>query len=285
MKYVLITFLLTVSLLAHADMIIETIDLRNRSSEEIIPIVKPMLIGDASITGTGYKLIIKSTPENIEQIKSLLKELDVDQNQLVIHVAVNNQHDMNKSGGSVSVQIQNNGNSAGIDSKPIGSQSHVTSTDSRIKYDARIFDKSENRSQPVAQTVRVSEGYWATIQMGQAIPIANRVVNPDGTVTETVTYRNVTSGFKVMPRTHGDQVTLTIMPQSDSIDPANPGSINVSGMETTITGKIGEWIHIGGTSEQKTGSSSGISYRTRVRETNHNQIWLKVEKPQHDNQH
>ncbi len=285
MKHALIAILLAVSLLAHADMIIETIDLRNRSSEEIIPIVTPMLIGDASITGTGYKLIIKSTPENIEQIKTLLKELDVDQNQLLIHVAVNNQQDMNKSGGSVSVQIQNNGNSAGIGSKPIGSQSHVTSTDSRIKYDARIYDKSENRNQPVAQTVRVSEGYWASIQVGQAIPIANRVVNPDGTVTETLTYRNVTSGFKVMPRTHGDQVTLTIMPQSDSIDPANPGSINISGMETTITGKIGEWIRIGGTSEQTTGSSSGISYRTHVRETNHNQIWLKVEKPHHDNQH
>lgn len=285
MKRLLLVVLLAIAMPVFADMIIESIDLHFRSSEEIIPIVKPLLAGDASITGTGYKIIIKSSPENIEQIKSLLNEIDIDPSQLIIHVSVNNQHDMNKQGGSVSVQVNNNGNSASIGSKPIGSEAHVTSTENRIKYDARIFDNSQNRQQPVAQTVRVSDGYWATIQMGQAVPIANRVVNPDGTVTETVSYRNVTSGFRVMPRTHGDQVTLTIMPQSDSIDPANPGSINVSGMETTITGKIGEWIHLGGTSEQTAGATSGIAFRTRVRETNQNQIWLKVERPQHGNQH
>jgi len=284
MRRLLIIALSVIAFNAYADMIIETIDLHYRASDEIIPLVKPMLTSDASITGTGYKLIIKSTPENIEQIKNLLQELDRDPNQLVIQVAINNQRDMNRAGGSVSVQAQDNGNSVGIGGGSAGAQTQTNTTNSRIKYDARIFDSSENRDQPVAQTVRVSEGYWATIHTGQSVPIVNRFANPDGTVTETLTYRNVTSGFRVMPRTHGDQVTLTIMPQNDTVDSAHPGSINVSGLETTITGKIGEWIHIGGTSEQGSSTSSGIAYRSRVRETNQNQIWLKVERPKHGNQ-
>ena len=277
--------LVALPLVVQAAMIIETFDLRYRSTEEIIPIIKPMLANEASITGTGYKLIIKSTPENLEQIKTLLTELDVDQTQLIIHVAVNNKQVMRDSEASVSAQATNDGTSISIGNRPPRSTSTTSSTDDRIKYDARIIDNSQHRDQPVSQVVRVSEGYWATIQMGQAVPIASRIRNPDGTVTESVTWRNVTSGFRVMPRTNGDQVTLTIMPHSDSIDPANPGSINTSGMETTISGKIGQWIHIGGTQELNANDTAGISYRTRVRETTHNQIWLKVERPHHDTQH
>ena len=263
-------------------MIIETIDLRYRSSEEIIPIVKPMLDSDASITGTGYKLIVKSSPENIEQIKALVSEIDIDQTQLLIHVSINNKQQMQDSEASVNVQASNQGSSISIGNRPPPSENRVAGTDSRIKYDARLFENSQNRNQPVSQVVRVSEGYWATIEMGQSIPIISRVRNRDGTVTETVNWQNVTRGFRVMPRTNGDQVTLTIIPHSDHIDPATPARINVSGMETTLTGKIGQWIHIGGTQELTASDSSAISYRTHVRDSTQNQIWLKVERPQHD---
>ncbi|MGD9385256.1 MAG: hypothetical protein PVF28_01805, partial [Thioalkalispiraceae bacterium] len=66
MKKILALALLLVSSNLWSAMIIESIQLRHRPVEEIIPLIKPMLAADASITGTGYKLIIKSTPENLE---------------------------------------------------------------------------------------------------------------------------------------------------------------------------------------------------------------------------
>ena len=286
MKKLLFTLLLLLPLTSQADMIIETIELHYRPTEEIIPLVTPMLDSDASITGTGYKLIIKSSPENIEQIKTLVTELDVDPTQLLIHVAINDKQQMQDSGASVNVQATNQGSSISIgNDRPTPASGGTPGTDSRIKYDARIFDNTQTRDQPVSQVVRVSEGYWATIQMGQSIPVTTRLRNPDGTVTETVNWQNVTRGFRVMPRTNGDQVTLTIMPHNDSFNPATPGRVNTSGMETTLTGKIGQWIHIGGTQEIIANDTSGISYRTRVRDSNQNQIWLKVERPQHGTQH
>ena len=120
MKKLLFTLLLLLPLTSQADMIIETIELHYRPTEEIIPLVTPMLDSDASITGTGYKLIIKSSPENIEQIKTLVTELDVDPTQLLIHVAINDKQQMQDSGASVNVQATNQGSSISI-----GSTGHI----------------------------------------------------------------------------------------------------------------------------------------------------------------
>lgn len=279
MKKPLLILLLLLPMMAQAAMIIETIQLHSRPSEEIIPVLQPMLDKDASITGTGYKLIIKSTPQNIEQIKNLVKELDVDQSQLLIHVVVNNKLQMNDSETSVNAQASDQGSRIQIGTQRPQAGSGVSSTEGNIKYDVRLAETARNRDQPIAQMVRVSEGYWATIEMGQAIPATSRTRNADGTVTETVSWRNVTNNFRVMPRTHGDQVTLTIMPNNDSFNPATPGRINTSGMETTLTGKIGQWIHLGGTQQTTTTNTTGINYRTAERDSAHNQIWLKVERP------
>lgn len=283
MRNWLITIALFASMVANAAMIIETVELRYRPAEEIIPVIQPLLVGDGSITGSGYKLFIKSTPENLEEIKEFITEIDVDKSQLLIHVAVNNRQSMEEDSASVSVEASSPHGRVRIEGNPgqADAGSVSSGTDSQIKYDARIFNRESNKSQPVSQTVRVSDGYWATIQMGQSVPVATRLRNPDGTVTETLTYQNVTTGFRVMPRTQGNNVTLTIMPFADTLNTQHPGTINTSAMETTVTGRIGQWIHLGGTNIQSSDSSSGITYRTRVRDTTHNQIWIKVERPKH----
>jgi len=279
MKKPLLILLLLLSMIAQAAMIIETIELHHRPTEEIIPVIQPMLDKDASITGTGYKLIIKSTPQNIEQIKTLVKEIDVDQTQLLIHVVVNNKLQMNDSETSVNAKAGDKDSSIRIGTHRPPADSGASSTDGNIKYDVRVAETAHSRDQPIAQVVRVSEGYWASIQVGQAFPITSRRRNLNGTITETVSWRNVTNNFRVMPRTHGEQVTLTIMPNNDSFNPATPGRINTSGLETTLTGRIGQWIHLGGTQQTSAKDTSGISYRTEERDSAHNQIWLKVERP------
>jgi len=277
MKKLLVVILLSLSMHAWPAMVIETIQLQHRPANEIIPIVEPMLAPQASVTGTGYKLIIKSTPDNINEIQAMLEEIDINQNQLKVYVSLGRQTESSRSGQSVRVEANSDIGSVEAGSAPIEDDSGVSIANDKTKFDARIYESRSRNQTPVVQVMSVTEGYWAKISMGQSIPTATRTRNSDGTVTESVTYQTVMTGYEVMPRTHNDTVTLTIKPlrQSASTD----GSIETTELESTVTGKLGEWIFLGGTDHAENLQNSGITYRTRVRSTDVNQIWVKVERP------
>jgi len=260
MKQFLSVILFLVSTNLWSAMIIETIQLQHRPADEVIPIIKPMLDESASITGTGYKLIIKSSPENISEIQELLEEIDIDKNQLRISVSMGN-----PTGGRQT------------DAKESGVEGQIAITNEKAKFDARIYQTESSKNKPAVQIMSVTEGYWASISMGQSIPTATRTRNPDGTVTESITYQEVMTGYSVMPRTHGNQVTLTIRPLQQSS--ADNSAIEYSEIETTITGKIGEWLFLGGTDQEENLRSSGITHQTRIRSTDVNEVWVKVERP------
>lgn len=266
MKALLTALLLFLSCHVWASMIIETIQLQHRPSDEIIPIIKPMLVPDASITGTGYKLIIKSTPENLSQIQTLLEEIDINQNMLRVSVSMNRQTDASAKHGSVSIQAGNENSKVTIGPE----------TSNRNKFDVRYHEKSTSQDKPNVQVMSVAEGYWASISMGQSIPMTTRSRNPDGTVTESITYADVMTGFDVMPRTHGDNVTLSIRPVRQSV---KRGGIETTQAQSTVTGKLGEWLFIGSTNQSENVRNSGIATRTRIRSTDINQVWVKVERP------
>lgn len=264
---------------AIADMQIVTIDLHNRSAQEVIEIIRPMLQQGGSLTGAGYKLIIKSTPQNIEQIKTLLTEIDTAPAQLLVSVTMNRQTVMDELHASHSVTVKAGDGRivvGGSDKHSDGAQIQINNN--KIKYDARIFETRKKHSSPTVQQVRVTEGLWASIGTGQSIPIATRQRNADGTVTETITYQQITSGFLVLPRINGDNVSLTISPRQQSVSQQGGGAFDSTGMETTVTGKLNQWIQLGGVTHQSVSSQSGINYGTRIRDADQNQIWVKVER-------
>ena len=112
--------------------------------------------------------------------------------------------------------------------------------------------------------------------MGQSIPVRKRVRNPDGTVTEVISYQDIMAGYKIMPRTSGENVTIMIKPINQS---AAGSAIETTEMQTTVTGKLGEWLFIGSTNQAENLENSGIGNRSRIRSTDVNQVWVKVEKP------
>lgn len=279
MRYTLIVILFVLCLPARAEMSIETVNLHHRSAQEVIPILRPMLDKDGSITGKGYKLFIKSDPENIAQLRRMLDEIDVAAKDLLISVSMDPAVMSESSNASARIQI-NSGNSR-IEAG--GKTGSVTETDrdghprQRIMYDTHLLQQMQTQRAPAAQTVRVSEGLWATIRTGQAVPIATRTRNPDGTVTDSYTYHAVASGFRVLPRVNGDNVTLTIRPQAQSVSKTNSGSYDTTELETTVSGKLGQWIPLGNVSQSVQSSGSGIVYQTEQRQTDNNQIYVKVE--------
>ena len=279
MKKLLAIILLLVSTHLWAAMIIETIQLLHRPADEVIPIIKPMLAADASITGTGYKLIIKSTPENISQIQSLLEEIDINQNQLRVSVSMGRQSDYDKRHGSVSIEHNGDNGTVVIGPDATNKNNETSGTNGKTKFNTRIYKTERSRDRPVVQVMSVAEGYWGSISMGQSIPVGSRTRNPDGTVTESITYKQIMTGYQVMPRTHGDNVTLTIRPIRQNRSEIHSSTIESTAMETTVTGKLGEWLYLGGTDQNENLKNSGINYRTRIRSTEVDQVWVKVERP------
>lgn len=278
-KYLLFISVMFCTASVQADMNIETIDLHNRAAQEVIEILRPMIQSGGSITGTGYKLIIKSTPQNIEQIKTLLADIDTAAAQLLISVSMDRQTVLADQDTSQRITVKDGAGqiSVGTSDKQDDSARLQIKND-KIKYDARLFQTRKKQSTPAVQQVRVTEGLWASIGTGQAIPIVTRQRNADGTITETTTYQQVTSGFQVLPRIHGENVSLTIRPQQQSVSPQGGGVFDNTGLETTITGQLNQWIQLGGVSNQSDAMQTGISHRTRVRNADQNQIWVKVER-------
>ena len=98
------------------------------------------------------------------------------------------------------------------------------------------------------------------------------------TVREGIDYRGVSSGFYVTPRTHRQQVTLGIAPQLERADPKDRGVIDTRYLSTTISGRLGEWISLGGANEADSGNDSALLARTRRRGTDvYGMIWVKVD--------
>lgn len=277
MRYFLLVLSFCLCVPAHAEMTIETVTLQHRNAAEVVNIILPMVAQGGSITSTGNKLFIKSTPDNIEQLRRMIADIDVAPKQLLITVSLDRDVLQQNSGGSARISVQGNPSlSIGDKSRSAADTSSEKQKDSRIKYDVRLFEQAHTQRTPQVQSMRVTEGLWATIKTGQAIPIATRTRNPDGTVTETYTYTAVASGFRVLPRVNGDTVTLTIRPQAQSPGAAG-GAFNTTEMDTTVSGKLGKWIALGGVAESQHDKASGITYRTQERHDENNQIYVKVE--------
>ncbi|MBM3345431.1 MAG: type II and III secretion system protein [Betaproteobacteria bacterium] len=137
-------------------------------------------------------------------------------------------------------------------------------------------DASDSR---VTQTVQVLEGNVAVIQAGTSQPLPSRQVTrtPSGAlvVTDTLACRDVSTGFAVLPRVSGERVTLEINPRRDTPGPV--GTVNVQRASSIISGRLGEWIELGGINQVETRSGSGILSGSSANRSDNRSIWVRVE--------
>ena len=118
-----------------------------------------------------------------------------------------------------------------------------------------------------ASHVRVMEGRPAFVRTGQGVQDNAVFVGPYGSGVSTQ-YREVTNGFYVAAHLQGDLVTLEISPVMDR---PSPQGVDLQRLSTTVSGKIGEWIALGG-SEKNLDSGS-------IHTGSGKKIWIRVELP------
>jgi hypothetical protein len=140
--------------------------------------------------------------------------------------------------------------------------------------------QSDSRSRrDISQQVQTIDGGRAAIMVGESffLPLRQVVLTPAGVVvSETLVQRDLGTGFVAVPRLSGDRVTLDISPRDDTPGPL-PGSVNVQRLITTVSGRLGEWLELGGSVGEQSGSTGGIaSYGTRSA-SRARRLLLKVE--------
>jgi len=255
------------------------IELQHRPAEEVIPVIEPMLEPDDAISGQGFKIFLQSSPETLARIRGMVEVLDTPAKILQVSVFQGSDRDLGELGIGANVQIESGDANVDIGSDNTddagGSVTYSTSG-GRASVDG-ISTQQSLRDNPIHQ-VRVTEGTEAYIETGERIPyFYGAAWRGRRGIAGSIEYKDAITGFYVLPRIRGDNVILEVNPFKSSQSNTDGDNIETQSAGTTITGRIGEWLLIGGVTEQleQTQSVTGTTVATQSR--GNTSIWIKAD--------
>ena len=233
---------------ALADWPIEVIPLKHQTVEQMLPMLRPFISEGGTITGMNGQLVIKTSPENLAQLKQIIDKFDRAPRQLRITVREGDSASFSRQGVTVEGNIP-----VGEDgSIGIGRPKAGEGLDIRAAGSSRTWGTDADRH------VRATEGMPAFIQTGVSVPVTTGYRDGWGRFYRERSYQDITSGFYVTPWVNGKRVTLDISPFSGQpLD--QQGSYRKQEISTRVSGRLGEWIDIGGASMQGQGGRQGIT--------------------------
>ena len=231
LRTLLTALVMTVSACAMAAT--EVVNLNNRTSADLLPVAQNFIGKDGTVSAYGNQLIVNAEPARIEGLRALLGQLDTPAKRLLITVDTNENNQQNS--GDSQTRIISYG---------------TTSRDGGI------------------QQIQASEGVPALIQVGQSVPLTTTEPDSYGRPQNQTQYRNVTQGFYVTASVTGETVHLAISTNHDRMSQERPDVVNVQSTDTTISGRLGEWITVAGINRetQADKSTTTRNYATQGRD-------------------
>jgi len=264
------------------DMTLEIISLRHRPVGDAVSILRPLVAPGGTVTGANNQLIIKTTPSNLSELKKVLDTLDRAPRQLLITVTQGSGRQLYRQDEALSGRYASGGISVAVDDPVKGNEGLVVSAGDEggniVRYRARRSEFSGDDSH--AFSVRATEGYPAYIHAGQSLPLPARteVVTPGGVIArDSIEYHDFTSGFYVVPRLNGDEVTLLVAPRLARPGPGHGPAFELQDIETTATGRLGEWLELGGIHRDIGDHRRQIAGSIHSQRQETGTVWIKVD--------
>ena len=262
MKILLLALLSLVSASILADNKIETIQLNHRLAAEVLMEVQPFLPAGATARATNDFIILKASPNVINDIKQLINQLDTPAQSLTISVLKTDEVLSDNQRTQIDADVAVNEQGA----------------DAAVAIRHWSTNNSSNRDQHYQ--ARGIAGRPVNISTGQALPQKEQflILNAHGdlAVQTTTTYIDINNGFqavaRILPNHH---VSIEIYPKFATFSKRN-GVISQSQMFTSISGPVGKWLEIGRVSSD----NSTVQASTSQYQTHHSQqqfIYLKVD--------
>jgi len=240
---------------------LEIISLRHRSAEQLVPQLLPFVEPGGALNGMNDKLFIRASARNVAEIRQLIAALDTPQRRLMISLRQDGADSSSDRGAGVTGRVE-----VGAGGTAISGRGHLYQSDSRSRRD-------------IAQQVQTIDGGRAAIMVGQSyfLPMRQLVLTPAGAiVSETLVQRDLGTGFVAVPRISGERVTVEISPRDDTPGP-QPGSVNSHRLVSTVSGRLGEWIELGGSGSEQSVSGSGIIRYSTESASRQRRLFLRIE--------
>ncbi|MDQ1469199.1 MAG: ral secretion pathway protein, partial [Bryobacterales bacterium] len=237
-------------------------------------------------------LLIQSTPEQWEQIKDLLDQLDISPRQVLIDAKI---YEVDLSGSfSAGVQAflqqRNAANPTGIPSRQLLGKNSALGTvlsagtlvgQSRQLLALLQLQETKTRAKVLsAPSVIATDSIPASITVGDSVPtLSSQAVNPGVTTggnslfTQTITNTSTGIGLNILARVNASGIVTMVINQNVTAPEPNPSpdtSINSPAfsqrnVSTQVTVQDGDTIAIGGIiNESTTDTSSGIPFLDRI---------------------
>jgi hypothetical protein len=247
----------------------EIFQLRFRTADQMIPLIRPLVPPPGTVTGLQNQLIVRTTPQNMAEIQAVIARIDTVPRRLLI--TVRQDADL----------ITERERLQGSGTVPLGRSGEVVvGTPGRPGVTVDVISSQRSEVDRNTQQIQALEGQPAFIQIGQSTPVPTRQVvrGPWGTqVVDSVEYRDTSTGFQVLPRVNGDLVFLEILPQRETPGANMPGAVNTQRLATTVSGRLGEWIELGGASRTVDERQSVLLGRTTASGAEQRRVLVRVE--------
>jgi len=221
---------------------VAVIKVNYRSAAEILPQVQNLLSpeGKASVDTRTNSLIVVDTKESLAKIESFVASMDQPAEQVKVRFRFQEQ------GVSTDRDISASGRASGeYGSVAIG-------RDRREGVHVRARDRVVNRRGNTESFISVMSGSSAYLWVGKEVPYTERWVyftHHYAHVAETVNFQRVETGFEVLPIVAGNNVQIEIIPRISSLERGGQ-VVRFTEASTTLSVPKGQWVTIGGSSEQ-----------------------------------
>ena len=268
--------------LASSGMVTEIFEIGYRPVDEMIEILRPLVPRPGSVSGAYGKIVVRTTPQNMREIKSILAELNRAPANLLISVRYSMNDEVRRDLYQVYGEVRGNDGSISAGERPRSGRGLGAGVESGdVSAGGRIDRRQSDASGSGTQRLRVLEGREAFISSGQSVPIAEQRVITSGngvtTVQRNTGFRNVESGFYVRARLAGDdRVNVEIFPRNNRLD-SSSGRVDVREASTVVSSPLGRWMEIGGVSASSSASTRGIGSSASTSTSSEYSTYLKVE--------
>jgi len=240
-------------------LVTEVIPVGHQEVEALAQTLRPLVPAPGSVSSFRDKLVVRTSAANLAELKEVIAALDHPPRSLLVSV---------HRGASGSRRAAGYEGSAAA-----GSAGAVSGS-------VRVTGTEGSSGEQVDQRLRVLEGRSAFIRTGAEVPVGERTVIVSGnvaTVQDSVRYRDATTGIYVRPRLRGQHVTLEIIPHRARPSGRGDGTFEVEEAHTVVSGRLGEWIEIGGVDRRAEDARSGILHSGGSVEEAGTSIFVRVD--------
>jgi type II secretory pathway component GspD/PulD (secretin) len=250
---------------------LQVIELRHRLAEQVLPVLQPLVEPGGVLTGADSMLFVRTSPANLAQIRQAVAALDRRPRQLRVTVGQGTVEAGVDSAVSGAATVGSGDLQVGVDRPPAGTPG--------VAVVARHHTQRANLRN--VSSVTTLEGTETFIAVGESATVSTTQVTPGWAgpgVVQTTEYRDARTGFYATPRVSGDLVTLDLSPTQQRFDgPPSDRRIATAGVTTQVSGRLGEWIRVGGSDSADRGESGGLlNWGTRSDAASYS-VWVKVE--------